>query len=201
VQHNGAHSRTAELLALLKQLKVGSPGTNHAVYGHMKLGITGPKQVESTNSSGYADDDSAGDFYTEVSGSWTEPTATRTSTTSMAAFWVGIDGFDTNTVEQDGTLIVCSGGSPTYYTWWEMPAKEEIQTVGSTVKPGDHISASVIKRGTRYIMELTDSTTAGNSFIHKASCAVTEIPLTAQGSSSSACGAPSSAAGHRTFHV
>ena len=60
-------------------------------------------------------------------------------------FWVGIDGFTSGSVEQDGTLIECSGGRAFYFTWWEMFPTNSIQVVGSSVRPGDAISASVVQ--------------------------------------------------------
>jgi hypothetical protein len=39
-----------------------------------------------------------------------------------------------------------------------------LQIMGTTVKPGDSISASVVRAGTSYKISVTDSTTAGNSF-------------------------------------
>jgi Peptidase A4 family len=43
--------------------------------------------------------------------------------------------------------------------------------VGETVKPGDSISASVTRSGTKYTMKVTDSTTSGNSFTASDTCA------------------------------
>jgi hypothetical protein len=172
--HSSAQSAAtlrADALAMLKHLKIGSPGTNHAVYGHMTLSGSGaPKQVESTNWSGYADDNTSGTSYSKVAGAWTEPTGKCGSGESLAAFWVGIDGYSTDTVEQDGTLIECEGGKATYYSWWELYPKNDIQVVGDTVKPGDKIAASVVKVGTKYTMKLTDSTTTANSFSHTVKC-------------------------------
>jgi hypothetical protein len=39
-------------------------------------------------------------------------------TTSLAAFWVGIDGYSSDTVEQDGTIIESYEGTVYYYDWW-----------------------------------------------------------------------------------
>jgi Peptidase A4 family len=127
----------------------------------------GLTKVDSTNWSGYAD---TGTGYKSVSAHWKEPTATCTSATSLAAFWVGIDGFTSDSVEQDGTLIECSGGSAFYFSWWEMFPTNDIQVVGETVNPGDSITASVTRSGTSYTLKLTDSTTSGNSFSTKQTC-------------------------------
>jgi hypothetical protein len=167
--HGGANAR-ATALAFLKHLKIGEHGTNHAVLGHMSFGSNAPKQVESTNWSGYADDNSKGATYSKVAGKWTEPTGKCGSATSLAAFWVGIDGYSTGTVEQDGTLIECLSSKVHYFSWWEMYPSNAIQVVGSTVKPGDKIAASVVKSGTSYTLKLTDSTTTANSFSKKETC-------------------------------
>jgi Peptidase A4 family len=169
---HGSMSPRAEALALLKHLKVGDHGTNHAMVGHASVNSAGLKKVASGNWSGYADY-SASTKYSKVAGAWTEPTGKCTSTTSLAAFWVGIDGFKSGTVEQDGTLIECVSGKVHYYSWWELYPTNDIQIVGSTVKPGDKITASVVKSGTKYALKLTDSTTPANSFSKTATCAAT----------------------------
>jgi hypothetical protein len=45
-----------------------------------------------------------------------------------------------------------------------------IQTVGSSVQPGDSISASVVRSGTSYTLKVTDSTHSANSFSTTQSC-------------------------------
>ena len=68
----------------------------------------------STNWSGYVLTGGTGAF-SSVSSSWTEPTATcNDSGTEYAAFWVGLDGFNSDSVEQTGTDSDCDGGSPDY---------------------------------------------------------------------------------------
>jgi hypothetical protein len=149
----------------IKQLAIGDHGTNHRVSGFSKK-IEGLNQVESTNWSGYAD---TGSNFTRVSGSWTEPSASCGSGVSLAAFWVGIDGYSSGSVEQDGTLIECDGGL-FQFSWWEMYPSNAIQVVGSSVATGDQISASVTRSGTRYSLALTDFTHPGNSFTTNQSC-------------------------------
>jgi hypothetical protein len=111
----------------------------------------------STNWSGYAVTGSAGAF-SSVSSSWTEPTATcNDGGTEYAAFWVGLDGYNSNSVEQTGTDSDCNGGSPDYYGWYEMyPANPVYFT--NPVAPGDSMSASVSVSGNSYTLTLTDST-------------------------------------------
>jgi hypothetical protein len=156
-----AAARTA-----IEHLKIGEHGVDQRVSGHVGK-IKGLTKVESSNWSGYAD---TGSGFTHVSGNWTEPKATCGSALSLAAFWVGIDGFSSSTVEQDGTLIECDGGTAFYFTWWEMYPTNDIQVVGETLAAGDKISASVVRSGDSYTLKLTDSTHPANSFSTTQSC-------------------------------
>jgi len=141
-------------------------GTAHAaVHGHSF-------QAESTNWSGYAATGANGAF-NSVSANWTEPTATCSGgrhgrgSAQYAAFWVGLDGYSSSSVEQTGTDSDCSGSSPDYYGWYEMyPASPVYFT--NTVKPGDTISASVTFSGTEtYTLVLKDSTQGWTQTITK----------------------------------
>jgi Peptidase A4 family len=152
--------------AALKHLMVGQHGTDHRVRGHHSR-IKGLSQVQSTNWSGYADTSTT---FSTVTGDWTEPSASCGSQTSLAAFWVGIDGYSSSSVEQDGTLVECYRGSAYYYTWWEMYPSNAIQVVGSTLRPGDSIAASVARSGGSYTLKVTDSSRSGDSFTTTQSC-------------------------------
>jgi hypothetical protein len=161
-----ATTRT-ELRTALEHLLAGWHPTNHAAHGAVLRG-TGLRTVTSLNWSGYADDSSGGSTYKRVKGKWTEPAITgcgASSPLSAVVFWVGLDGFSDQTVEQAGSAAICGDGIPiTYLTWWEMFPTNSIQFVGTTVQPGDQIAASVIKRGGKYTLAVTDATTSGNSF-------------------------------------
>jgi hypothetical protein len=152
--------------AALRHLAIGQHPADQRVAGHVRR-VNGLTKVDSNNWSGYAD---TGSNYSTVTGNWTEPSVSCTSTTSLAAFWVGIDGFSSGSVEQDGTLAECFGGTAYYYTWWEMYPSNAIQVVGDTLRPGDHISASVVRSGTSYKLKVTDSTRSGDSFTTTHSC-------------------------------
>ena len=171
--HAASPSASAHAAAIarnfVRHLSVGQHGTNHTVAtDHMM--INGLNQVQSTNWSGYANDNSSGNTYSAVSAKWTEPTGTCTSTTSLAAFWVGIDGYTSDSVEQDGTLIECYERSVYYFSWWEMYPTNSIQVVGESVRPGDAITASVTRSGSSYTLKVTDSTHTANSFTETESC-------------------------------
>ena len=145
--HVSSHARAiAAAITALNHLKIGDHGTNHAV-GH-GVKVHGLTQVQSLNWAGYADDHTAGNTYSTVTGNWSEPAVTcPRHGTQYAVFWVGIDGFTSGTVEQDGTLAECNHGAASYFSWWEMFPTNSIQVVGSSVRPGDSISASVVRSG------------------------------------------------------
>jgi hypothetical protein len=162
-------SARAAAVAEIRHLLVGQHPTDHRV-GHAAR-LHGLTQVQSTNWSGYADDNSSGDTYSTVTGNWTEPAVSCSSRTEqLAAFWVGIDGYSSSSVEQDGTLAECYHAKAYYYSWWEMYPSNAIQTVGTTVSPGDSISASVVRSGTSYTLKVTDSAHPANSFTTTQTC-------------------------------
>ncbi|MEO7000979.1 MAG: G1 family glutamic endopeptidase, partial [Ktedonobacterales bacterium] len=144
----GPHTASAEHAAFLTHHSV--PAIHHSHNG---------KHSTSSNWSGYA---STGTKYTDVKGSWVEPTATCSSgQTAYSSFWVGIDGDTTGTVEQLGTDTDCSSGTPTYYGWWEMYPKgsNNLSTSSYPVRPGDTISAEVSTNGSgSFTLKMTDST-------------------------------------------
>jgi hypothetical protein len=125
--------------------------------------------VGSYNWSGYADTSSTDGTFTTVSGSWSEPATSCTPEQRLTAFWVGLDGFSSSTVEQDGTLAYCFEGQPYYYSWYELYPAASV-TVGSTVRPGDIITASVTRSGSSYTLALTDHNSPANSFSTTATC-------------------------------
>jgi hypothetical protein len=111
----------------------------------------------STNWSGYAAAGANGAF-TSVTTTFTQPAVTCTSGDQYSSFWVGLDGYTSNSVEQTGTEADCVGSTPEYSAWYEMYPKFPV-TYNTTVKPGDVITESVTFSGSRsYTMTLTDST-------------------------------------------
>jgi hypothetical protein len=156
-----AATARAEAIALIKSLKIGFHGTDQraGTAHHQIFGLT---QVQSTNWAGYAD---TGSSFSRVSASWTEPSVSCSrSQTQLAAFWVGIDGFSSSSVEQDGTLIECVRGVASQFTWWEIFPVNSVQVVGSSLASGDAITSTVTRSGTSYTMTVTDSTHPANSF-------------------------------------
>jgi hypothetical protein len=111
----------------------------------------------SSNWSGYAV--SGHGPYTSVSSTWTQPAVDCAKTpTGYSAFWVGLDGDTTSTVEQTGTEADCSSGTPVYYAWYEMYPKFPVN-YANTVVAGDSFTASVTYVGSgQFRLTLSDQT-------------------------------------------
>jgi hypothetical protein len=155
--------------ALVKDLR--SPDTAKFPSGQPRPGvIRETTDAGSYNWAGYADVTSTAGTYTKVSGSWSVPAVTCTPEDRITSEWVGLDGWSDDTVEQDGTSSQCFQGVALYYSWYEMYPAGTVE-VGTSVAAGDSISASVVRTGTSYALDLTDSTHTANSFNETASCA------------------------------
>lgn len=139
------------------------PGGVARVIGHGGRNAT----ATSTNWSGYAVTGASGAFHS-VSASWTQPTATCTTRRAQyASFWVGLDGYNSNSVEQTGTDSDCSGRTPQYYGWYEMFPAFPVN-FSNTVRPGDSMSASVTFSGTStFTLVLHDATQGWTQTITK----------------------------------
>ena len=116
----------------------------------------------SLNWSGYAVGASSGSV-TVASGSWIQPSVTCSGGASYASFWVGIDGFNSNTVEQSGTLGQCSGGVAYYSAWYEFYPAASVTISSITVHPGDSFSSTISYSSGQFSLTITDVTT-GQSF-------------------------------------
>jgi hypothetical protein len=116
----------------------------------------------STNWSGYSRN---GTGATRVVGTWTQRAATCTpGENSWSSPWVGIDGNNSNTVEQIGTDTDCSSGSPVYYAWWEMYPKP-LNVINIPVSPGNVFTGQVTYNAANKSFTMTlNNTSTGNSF-------------------------------------
>jgi len=161
----------AAALAALRRLPLGHM-TNQRAPGHTRQ-IRGLNQAGSYNWAGYVDDNSTANTYRKVTGQWTEPAVTCGQEDQIVIFFVGIDGWNSSTVEQAGTFAQCYQGAAHYYSWWEMYPATPITIVGSTVAAGDKIAASVVKTGTSYTLAVNDSTNTANTFTKTQTCAAT----------------------------
>jgi len=138
-----------------------------AHHAHSSLSTT------SSNWSGYAAETNfsspAANAVKAVSGSWTVPSVTATpgARNTYSSVWVGIDGYQSRTVEQIGTEQDVINGQTVYYAWYEMYPKFPV-TIPITIHAGDSISASVnfvsaVGNKQTFTLTLTDNTT-GQSF-------------------------------------
>jgi hypothetical protein len=114
--------------------------------------------VTSSNWAGYVASGSNGTF-TSASSSWTQPTGDCTGGGgTYAAFWVGLDGYTSPTVEQIGSEVDCSGITPRYYAWYEIYPGAAVNFT-NPVSPGDKFSGSVTYTApSTFNLVLTDTT-------------------------------------------
>lgn len=184
-------------IALTAQLLVGSGGYSlpthvHATAlprHHLPIQIHRRRDQttsESYNWSGYAVTGTNGSV-TDVKSSWVVPSVASTCAgvpDGYAAFWTGIDGWNSNTVEQIGTDSDCVSlngeqtATPTYYAWFEF-YPQDAYLIGSytssgtcesdCVAPGDTITAEVKfsgsttsgfrhRSGSQFTVTITDET-------------------------------------------
>ncbi|MEI8372529.1 MAG: G1 family glutamic endopeptidase [Planctomycetota bacterium] len=132
---------------------------------------TSPQATSSTNWSGYAAETnlrSPSQGVTAVSGSWTVPAVSGTGT-AYSAVWVGIDGYQSPTVEQIGTESDVVSGVAQYSVWYELyPTGSVAITLTNSshnsvaVAANDAIAASVQYVSGQFVLTITDSTNGGS---------------------------------------
>jgi Peptidase A4 family len=125
----------------------------------------GRNALTSANWSGYAAHNGP---YKSISASWVEPRGHCSSSGhKYSSFWVGLDGFNSNSVEQTGSSVNCKNGRPRYFAWYEMFPKFPV-TFHNAVRPGDHFHGSVTYNGGgRFTLKLSDKTRGWTHTEHK----------------------------------
>ena len=93
-----------------------------------------------------------GKLFTSITGDWTVPTVSQHTAGQAedSSDWIGIGGgcVDAGCTVTDSTLIQTgteqdvSGGAASYSAWWELVPAPSI-SISMTVKPGDHMHASI----------------------------------------------------------
>jgi hypothetical protein len=117
---------------------------------------------QSTNWSGYAVTTGAG-AVSQVAGSWVVPPVSS-NVSGYSSAWVGIDGFNSSTVEQIGTDSDYVNGQAHYYAWYEMYPAGSVN-LSLAINPGDKISAYVKNTGPgQFVLSITDVTTGSPAF-------------------------------------
>jgi Peptidase A4 family len=119
--------------------------------------------LSSTNWSGYGDVACGTCSLRYVAASFTLPSVNCKNSPdgSLASFFAGLDGIGDTTVEQAGVTAGCSGGTASYFAWYEMFPLAPVAFSG--VGPGDAISVTIYyNAGTNHWqLGLTDLTTGG----------------------------------------
>ena len=114
-----------------------------------------PTQVLSSNWSGYA---ATTGRFTSVSSSWTQPAVSCNFGNQWSSYWVGLDGFNSGTVEQTGSEADCVGRTAHYFAWYEMFPAFPVN-FSDPVAPGDQFNASVqFLGGDLFSLHIADST-------------------------------------------
>jgi hypothetical protein len=131
-------------------------------------GALGGSIVTTANWAGY---DVTGGGFTSVAAVWTQPAVQPNLLQDTdTAFWVGLDGDGSSTVEQCGTEAISEGGVVSYDAWYEVYPDASV-TVPLTISPGDQIVGVVLAVGNNeFAMRITDNTT-GYSYSTTQYCA------------------------------
>jgi hypothetical protein len=115
---------------------------------------------------GWAGAVATGGPFSSVSATWVLPAVVKpVKPGSENSFWVGLDGYGSESVEQLGTqVIVGSDGTARYSAWWEMYPKGTVDIPDFPVKPGDVITASVTSHGDGRFTLAMENKTTGKKF-------------------------------------
>jgi len=113
-------------------------------------------QVATLNWAGYVETASSN---SSVTGSWNEPVVSCSgSKHKYSSFWVGLDGWSSNTVEQIGTDSDCAGSKGVYYAWYEMypGPSENLNPKLYPVSANDTLTGTVSGTGKTFTLTLVD---------------------------------------------
>jgi hypothetical protein len=137
------------------------------------LGSRTSQQFTSRNWAGYVTyAASHGTDFDVVKATWVQPAVTCEAAGAWTVFWVGLDGWWDNTVEQGGSSAQCSaaGGPASYALWWEMYPTNAIQTV-LAINVGDTINASVVYSTSTSVFTIhVKDVTTGKGFTRHEMC-------------------------------
>jgi hypothetical protein len=98
--------------------------------------------MRSPNWAGYAVH-RAGVQFTSARGAWVQPAVSCPSGGTYSSFWLGIDGYLNNFVEQVGTGADCTApNAPAYYAWYELYPAARVR-IAMVIRPGDQLEAAV----------------------------------------------------------
>lgn len=134
---------------------VPTPGPNEPVAGPRGTRPDNLTFDYSLNWSGIAD---TGTTFTGVTGDWAVPTVLLSSAPEYSATWIGIDGFNDETLIQTGTEQDSASGTTSYSAWYELLPADPV-TINEPVSPGDQMAASISQESaTTWLISLQDVT-------------------------------------------
>jgi peptidase A4-like protein len=153
------------LAAIVPADKAVSASKNRRTHSPIQIqGLREDGTVGSLNWGGYA---VRGSNITDAKGSWIVPAVdcSENAKDHYAAFWTGIDGYSSSTVEQTGTDSDCVKGQPSYYAWFEFFPNPSFTVGDFPVIPGDSIEAEVSYDETSQLFTVhLHDLTSGQSF-------------------------------------
>ena len=84
-----------------------------------------------------------GTTYTAISSYWTVPSVVPSEANEASGTWIGIDGAISgdDSIIQTGTAQTTSGGSTSYYAWYELYPNASVEL--GVVAPGDEMEAEI----------------------------------------------------------
>ena len=127
----------------------------------------------SLNWSGYAV--TSKKLFTYVHTTFVQPAITCTGVADQwTSNWLGLDGYNSNSVEQDGTFAHCGGSgnmTPKYEAWYELFPAPSVNAFA--VHAGDIIDSSVSYAGGEFTLTISDLST-GKSSTTTATCSTCE---------------------------
>lgn len=146
--------------SLLSWSLAAVPPAQGALVHHPRVAaghVSGSFGWSSSNWSGYA---ITGGPFNSVSAQWIVPTVTATKKATFSSTWVGVDGFNNNSLIQTGTEQDFFSQSAHYDAWWEILPAAETVIPSITVHPGDHFSANIANNGNgTWTISITNTTT------------------------------------------
>jgi Peptidase A4 family len=119
--------------------------------------IVGIKKVGSTNWSGYAV--TRGKFRKIRATFYVPIMNCPSSGNTFSSHWVGLDGFNSKTVEQDGIEADCIGGTQRVFAWHEVFPRPEQPFTTLKIRPGDSVTATTTFTRGKFKMEVKNNTT------------------------------------------
>lgn len=129
-----------------------------AIFHHPRVAVSRPATRAagwaSSNWSGYAVTSSV---YHSVTATWVVPAVAASRKATYSSNWVGIDGYNNSDLIQTGTESDYYNGSAHYDAWWEILPAAETVIPSITIKPGDTVTASIVKgSGSSWAITITD---------------------------------------------